>query len=151
MDGYIPLTKPMENSNNITPKEIIKLTDVDFRRLPKTKERIIGYRGIPKRYESDKNYFQKYSNLLNIKKGDIVYMPEYAFFAKDFNTADRYMPGWGGDIMIEEHFPEGAQFSFWSDEFAIRRGSLARCKGVEAVKGKDKDYTKIILEYILPD
>ena len=148
---HISLTEPIGNLNNVTPQEIIKLTDADFKRLPITLEKIIGYRGIPKRYEWDKYYFERYSALLNTKKGDKVYMPEYAFFGKNFNTADRYMPGWGGDIMIEAHFPEGAQLSFLDDEFVTKRGSLWQCISNEPIKGKDKDYTKITLEYLLPN
>jgi len=131
-------------------EKILKTYDIDFRRLPETTETIVGYRGISKKLEWDSD-FGRYTNLLNSKKGDVIYMPEYAFFAPDRAVAERHMPGWGGDILIEAHFPEKSQLSIYSDEFVARRGSRFECLGKEIVKDENNDYTKIILRYILPD
>ena len=130
--------------NNLTPEDIMTLSDVEFKALPKTTKKITSYRCIGEKPEFCSS-FKRYSNSLDTKKGDIVYMPEYAYSTTNINYAKNYLAD-GKGILYEIEIPEDARVSIGSDEIVFPRSSKFEC--LDTIK---KDGLTIIkLKYILP-
>lgn len=133
----------------VTPHEMIQLTDAEMRALPKTKETIIAYRCIGRKPEFLERDFAKYQKSLNVKEGDIVVMPEYAYATSDINYAHVYLPNNKGIRYVIEIEPE-SQVSVIGNgkdnEIVFPRCSKFICKGVN----KLGDTTEIMLRHIKP-
>ena len=59
-------------NTGVTPKEMIQVTDAEFKVLPKIKEKIIGYRCVGEKPEFFTQEYARYQRSLKIKKGDII-------------------------------------------------------------------------------
>ncbi len=130
--------------NGITPQDMMVLTDVEFKALPKTTEKIISYRCIGEKPEFLESY-KRYSKSLNVKEGDKVYMPEYAYSATNIKYAKGYLKD-GKGILYEIEIPPGARVSRGAEEIVFPRSSRFEC-----LEKKEKDGLTIIkLKYILP-
>src|SRR5574344_1196208 len=139
---------------NQTVKEIIKASDVEFKCLKPTEEKMTVYRCIgqkPNFFSEFKLYEKRY----NTKKGEIRRMPEYAYSASDKGYAEVYLPSKKG-IMYEIEVPAGARVSRSGD---IRNGKMSdghecvfpRSSLFECTDNINKDGLAYIkLKYILP-
>ena len=139
-----------------TPREMINDTDCEFLfKIKPTEEKMVVYRGIPKR-ECWDSYYKRYQGLLHLKKGDKTYIPEYAYFTSDANYARTYL-GDNDGIRIVMEIPPNARVSRIGrigkcDEVVTPRFSRYEC--VEAPKkvvNGDESYYQVKLRYILPD
>lgn len=133
----------------VTPHKMIQQTDAEMRALLKTKETIIAYRCIGQKPEFLERDFARYQKSLNVKEGDIVIMPEYAYATSDINYAHVYLPNNKGIRYVIEIEP-GSQVSVIgngkNNEIVFPRCSKFICKGVN----KLGDTTEIMLRHIKP-
>lgn len=138
-----------------TPREMINDTDCEFLfKIKPTKEKMTVYRGLPKRETWD-SYYKRYQGLLNLKKGDKTYMPEYAYFTSDANYARTYL-GDNEGIRIVMEIPQNARVSRTgfgiNDEVVMPRFSRYECvEAPQKVVNGDESYYQVKLRYILPD
>jgi hypothetical protein len=134
--------KPFKDG--MTAQDVMVLTDVEFKALPKTTEKLISYRCIGEKPEFLESY-KRYSRSLEAKKGDIVYMPEYAYSATNIKYAKGYLKD-GKGILYEIEIPPDARVSRGAEEIVFPRSSRFEC-----LEKKEKDGLTIIkLKYILP-
>ena len=92
-----------------SPYEILKETDIAFKRLKPTEENITVYRCIGEKPDFFKEY-ALYKKACNIKVGEKLTMPEYAYAASDKNYAMVYAANNRG-IMYEIVVPKGSKVS----------------------------------------
>lgn len=134
---------------DISPKELIKITDFQFKLLPKTTEPIIAYRCIGEKPEFFKADYARYVRSLEVKKGDIVTMPEYAYSTSDINYAKCYLPN-GKGIIYEIEYPVGSRISV-TGHGANNEITAPRCSRYECLDiTQQGEATKIKLKYIKP-
>lgn len=137
------------NGTKLTPKEMIKLTDMEFKALPKTKDTITCYRCIGEKPEFFKQDYARYTNSLKVKEGDIIRMPEYAYATSDIDYANIYLNNNRGIMYIIEIPPE-SQISITghgiNNEVVFPRSSLFKCTGKEQKEG----IQLIKLKYVKP-
>lgn len=133
----------------ITPKDMIEITDAEFKALPKTKETIKAFRCVGEKPEFFKQDYARYSKSLQVKKGDIITMPEYAYATSDIGYAKVYLPNDKG-ILYDIEIPSGSRVSLTgcgiNNEIVFPRASRFECIGKEEVNG----ITTIKLKYIQP-
>ena len=139
-----------------TPREMINDTDCEFLfKIKPTEEKMTVYRGLPKRETWD-SYYKRYQGLLNLKKGDKTYMPEYAYYTSDANYARTYL-GDSEGIRIVMEIPQNARVSRIGkmgtcDEVVMPRFSRYECiEAPQKVVNGDESYYQVKLRYILPD
>ena len=87
--NYFLLGYVGENSNSksllyadyppITVHDVISITDKEFKRVKPTKNKMVLWRGI----EGYDIFPERFEKCYNTKKGDIIYMPEYAFASEN--------------------------------------------------------------------
>lgn len=147
------LDMPAINSN-LTVREMIRETDWQFKSLKPTAEKMYTYRCIGEKPEFFSEYKQ-YKKALDVKKGDVIIMREYAYATSDKGYASVYLPNNRG-IRYEIEIPEGARVSRVgqigsNDEIVFPRSSKFECLGTQKVKDADNDYTIIKLRYLLPE
>lgn len=138
----------------LTPREMITLSDVQFKALKPTTEAMTVYRGIGEKPDFFSEY-KLYKQRLGIKKGDVIDMKEYAYATSDKSYAQVYMPNNSG-IMYEIEVPKGARVSQQgsgtsTDEIVFPRSSKFECTGTERIKDENNDYLKVKLKYLLPN
>ncbi len=133
----------------LTPRQMITKTDIDFKSLPPLEAPVTAYRCIGEKPDFFSEY-KLYKKRLNTQKGDVINMREYSYSTPDMSYARRYLPNNRG-ILYEITYPEGAQVSRAGSEVVAPRSSKYRCTGTEHIKNDEEDFTKISLEYILPD
>ena len=140
--------------NDLSPREMITMTDIEFKRLKPLEEPMTVYSCIGKKPD-----FFKESKLFkkrwDMKKGDIIDMKEYAYATSDINYAKGYLPNNEG-ILYEIEIPKGARVSRTgdfgkTDEVVTPRSSRYECLGTEHIKDENSDYKKIKLRLILPE
>lgn len=147
-----PYPKTMDEKffqTNMTPREMISVTDFDFKELKPTTEKITAFRCIGKKPEFFSEY-PLYQKRCAIKKGDIIDMKEYAYATPDINYARCYLPNNKG-ILYEFEIPENARVSRTAREIVFPRSSKFECLDVKRIKDSDNDYIHAKLRYILPD
>lgn len=139
-----------------TVKEVVTEADIHFKRLRPTKEPVTVYRVVgEKTCEGDMKY---YNRAFNAKKGDVITMPEYAYFAGGRQYSDVYMGNEGRGIIYEMEVPAGARVSHsgdivngklddWGAELVTPRGSQMEVLEAKLLEDGSK-YFK--LRYILP-
>ena len=134
---------------DVSPKELIKITDFQFKLLPKTSEPIVAYRCVGEKPEFFKREYARYLKSINVQKGDIVTMPEYAYSTSDINYAKVYLPNDKG-IIYEIEYPIGSRISITglgkNNEITAPRCSRYECLDINT----QGDVTKIRLKYIQP-
>ena len=138
----------------LTPKEMITLSDFQFKALKPTKDNMTVFRCIG---EKPDFFFEHklYKKRLGIKKGDVIDMKEYAYATSDRSYAQGYLTNNRG-ILYEIEVPKGARISqtgcnTQTDEIVFPRSSRFECISTEKIKDENSDYLKIKLKYILPD
>ena len=133
----------------ITPKDMIEITDAEFKTLPKTKEKIRAFRCVGEKPEFFKQDYARFNKSIQVKKGDIVTMPEYAYATSDINYAKVYLPNDKG-IIYDIEIPTGSRVSLTgqgiNNEIVFPRASRFECLGKEEING----VTTIKLKYIQP-
>lgn len=152
-----PYPKTMDETfyqTRMTPRQMISVTDFDFKELKPTTEKLNVFRCISKKPEFFSEY-PLYQKRCAIKKGDIIDMKEYAYATSDINYAKGYLPDNKG-IMYEIEIPKGARVSRKgllgsNDEIVFPRSSKFECVNVKKVKDAENDYIHAKLHYILPD
>lgn len=117
----------------ITPKEMIEITDKEFKVLPKLKEDLKAFRCVNEKPDFSDQY-KRYAQSLKIKKGDIIRMPEYAYATSDIEYAKIYLPDNKG-IIYDILIPKGARVSKTgygiNNEIVFPRCSQFECVGTE--------------------
>ena len=133
----------------VTPKEMVQITDAEFKVLPKTKEKIIAYRCIGEKPEFLAQDYARYQKSLKIKKGDIITMPEYAYATSDIGYAEIYLNNKKGIKYTIEIEPESRVSILGhgkNNEIVFPRSSKFECLGTE----QDGDVLIVKLKYIKP-
>ena len=129
----------------ITPKEMIIITDAEFKALPKTTETIRAFRCIGEKPEFFEQEYARYMKSLGVKKGEIIRMPEYAYSSIDINFAKNFLYGTKG-IIYDIEIPVGSRVSLSGCDIVFPRSSRFECLGKEVKDG----ITNIRLRYIQP-
>lgn len=140
-------------NTHLTPREMISETDFDFKSLKPLEEKIISFRCIGEKPTFFKEY-SLYKKRLDVKKGDIIDMKEYAYSTSDISYARVYLPNNRG-ILYEIEYPAGSRVSVTGygnkNEVVAPRASKYECTDVEKIVNDNEDYLKVKLKYILPD
>ena len=152
-----PYPKTMDDKfiqTSMTPRQMISVTDFDFKKLKPITEKLNVFRCISKKPEFFSEY-PLYQKRCAIKKGDIIDMKEYAYATSDINYSKGYLPDNKG-IMYEIEIPKGARVSRTgllgsSDEIVFPRSSKFECTDVKRIQDDKNDYLHVKLSYILPD
>ena len=131
--------------NNMTPRELIKLTSEEFRLLKPTEKVYTVYRCIGKKPD----FFKEY----NTKVSDRICMKEYAYATSDINYAKVYLPNNEG-IIYEMEVPANSERVSrignigHNDEFVFDRNSIWECTGIKEVKDLENNYKIIKLRKV---
>lgn len=139
-------------SLNLTPRDMITLTDIEFKKLKPTTETIHAFRSIGEKLDFFSEY-KLYKKRLDIKKGEIIDMKEYAYATSDINYASGYLTNNRG-ILYDIEIPKGAKVSIIGDnsttnEIVFPRSSKFECIGKEHVQDANSNYMKIKLKYLV--
>ena len=133
----------------MTPKEMIILADAEFKALPKTTETIRAFRCIGEKPTFFQQDYARYIKSLEVKKGDIIRMPEYAYATSDIKYAKVYLPSRKG-ILYDIEIPPESRVSILghgeNNEIVFPRSSRFECAGKEV----GDEVTTIKLKYIRP-
>ena len=132
----------------LTPREMIKLTDSEFKRIKPTEKNTIAYRCIGEKPDFFSEY-KLYRKRLNIKKGDVINMREYAYATPEIAYAKRYLTNNKG-ILYEIEIPKASKVSISGAEIVFPRSSNFECVGIKQTKTADEDFQIIKLRYIQP-
>lgn len=137
----------------LTPRDMITLTDVEFKSLKPTTKTIQVFRSIGEKPDFFSVY-KLYKKRLDIKEGEIIDMKEYAYATSDINYAKDYLTNNKG-ILYDIEIPKGSRVSITGDntatnEVVFPRSSKFVCVGKEHVKDANNDYAIIKLRYVVP-
>ena len=125
----------------ITIHDVILATDKEFKNLKPTKEKTTVWRGIQE-FEIFSDRFEK---CYNVKKGEIIYMPEYAFADEEKLYAEGYARG-NKAILYEINVPKGVKLS------TKRHYIFPRYSKFECIDSEEKENYKLIkLDYLPKD
>lgn len=141
-------------NTGLTPREMISLTDKEFKSLKPLEQNLNVYRCVGEKPDFFSEY-PLYLKRLGIKKGDIIDMKEYAYATSDISYAKVYMPDNRG-ILYEIEVPKGAKvsrtgFIGTKDEIVFPRSSKFECVDVNQIKDSNTDYLHVKLKYIVPE
>lgn len=138
---------------DMTPREIISLTDMEFKKLKPTEKTLNVIRCIGEKPDFFSEY-KLYKKRLDIKKGDVIDMKEYAYATSNKTYATGYLTNNRG-IMYEIEVPKNSRVSRTGndtcDEIVFPRSSKFECIGTVQIKDADKDYLHVKLRYIQPN
>ena len=139
-------------NTKLTPREMIFQSDFEFKSLKPLEEKLTAYRCIGEKPQFFSDY-PLYKKRLQIKKGDIVDMKEYAYATSDLSYAKVYLPNNRG-ILYELEIPEKARVSVigsgTKNEIVCPRSSKWECLDVQRIVNDMDDYYKVKLRYLLP-
>lgn len=139
--------------NEMTPREMIRLTDMEFKELKPTEKTLNVFRCIGEKPDFFYEY-KLYNKRLGVKKGDIIDMKEYPYATSNKNYATGYLTNNHG-IVYEIEVPKGSRVSRTGnetcDEIVFPRSSKFECTGTEHIKDSDNDYLRVKLRYIQPN
>ena len=139
--------------NGLTPREMIKLTDFEFKKIKPLDEKLTVYRCIGEKPEFF-NEFKLYKKRLDIKENDIINMREYAYATSDLSYAQIYMPNHKG-ILYEIEIPKNAKISQiglgTQNEIVFPRNSRFQCIKSEKIVNGNENYVKVKLRYLIPE
>lgn len=132
-------------------KQIMAQSDKEFKLLEPLEKDITLWRGVSMpQHHLEKKYIGIFNKSYNIKKGDIIHMPEYPYASDDKKYASLFASNSKKAILYEIQVPKGARLSqTWA--YVFPRFSRFEC--LEAVENKTEQNTiKLIkLKYILPE
>ena len=136
-----------------TPREMISLTDIEFKKLKPTEKPLNVIRCIGEKPDFFSEY-KLYKKRLDVKAGDIIDMKEYAYATSNKSYASVYLTNNRG-IMYEIEVPKGSRVSRTGnetcDEVVFPRSSKFECTGTEQLKDTDNNYLIVKLRYIQPN
>lgn len=136
-----------------TPREMIRLTDMEFKELKPTEKTLNVFRCIGEKPDFFSEY-KLYKKRLGIKKGDLIDMKEYSYATSNKSYATGYLSNNRG-IMYEIEVPKGSRVSRTGnetcDEIVFPRSSKFECTGTEQIKDNDSDFLRVKLRYIQPN
>lgn len=140
-------------NTGLMPKEMISLSDMEFKRLKPIEVPITAFRCIGEKPDFFSEY-KLYQKRFNIKKGDIINMREYAYATSDITYARGYLTNNKG-ILYEIEIPAGARISVKgigiNNEIVFPRSSRFECLDTKRIKNNEENYVCIKLRYILPE
>ena len=132
---------------NPNPNKMIKYIDKAFKTLQPTKKNMTLWRGVGEPLSAyEKKRMKRFNSCFNIKPGDFIYMPEYAFasenkkYSKTYSIAKRA-------ILYEIETPAGSKIS-QNYHYIFPRGSKFECLENKEVIDKGVVYHNIKLRYI---
>ena len=132
-------------------KQIMAQSDKEFKLLKPLEKDITLWRGVSMpQHPMEKKYIGIFDKAYNIRKGDIIHMPEYPYASDDKNYASLFASNSKKAILYEIQVPKGAKLSqTWA--YVFPRYSRFEC--LETVENKTEQNTiKLIkLKYILPE
>ena len=132
-------------------KQIMFQSDKEFKLLKPLEKDITLWRGVSMpSHKMEEKYIKLFDEAYNIKKGDIIHMPEYPYASDDKKYASLFASYNKKAILYEIQVPEGAKLSqTWA--YVFPRSSKFEC--LETVENKTEQNTiKLIkLKYILPE
>ena len=140
-------------------KDVIRQSDIQFKRLRPTEEPVTVYRCIGEKPPFMENDAKLYKKLFDAKKGDIITMPEYAYAAGGTEYSDVYKGYEGRGVTMEIFVDKGARVSHsgdivdgkldnWGAECVFPRGSRLEVFDSKVLED-GSCYKKV--KYILPD
>lgn len=138
----------------MTPREMIRVADFEFKNLKPLEQKMTVYRAIGEKPDFFSEY-PLYCKKLGVKKGDIIDMKEYAYATSDISYANVYMPS-GKGIMYEIEIPKGARVSRTGtlgveDEIVFPRSSKFECIDTQKVVEDGNEFLKVKLKYLMPE
>ena len=140
-------------NTGLMPKEMISLSDMEFKRLKLIEAPITAFRCIGEKPDFFSEY-KLYQKRFNIKKGDIINMREYAYATSDITYARGYLTNNKG-ILYEIEIPAGARISVKgigiNNEIVFPRSSRFECLDTKRIKNNEESYVCVKLRYILPE
>ena len=132
------------------PNKMIKYIDRAFKTLPPIKKDMTLWRGVGEPLSAyEKKRMKRFNSCFNIKQGDFIYMPEYAFasenkkYSKTYSIAKRA-------ILYEIETPAGSKIS-QNYHYIFPRGSKFECLENSEVVVNGVTYHNIKLRYIKPE
>lgn len=149
--GQPKLIDSVDWQTKMTPREMISMTDFEFKRLKPLDQNLNVYRAIGEKPEFFSEY-KLYKKAKDIKKGDVMMMREYAYATSDPSYAQVYLTNNKG-ILYEIDVPEGSRISRKGiigsqDEVVFPRASKFECTDVKQIKDAENDYTLVKLKYL---
>lgn len=138
---------------NLTPRQMITQTDLEFKGLTPTEKTVTAFRAVGEKPEFFSTY-KLYEKATRVKPGDKFRMSEYSYFSSDINYANVYLTNNKG-ILYEIEFPEKSRISRIgtfgaNDELVTPRASEFLCTNVERIKNAEADYLLVKGKYIQP-
>ena len=132
-------------------KQIMTQSDKEFKLLEPLEKDITLWRGVSMpQHKIEEKYIGVFNKAYDIKKGDIIHMPEYPYASSDKKYASLFASNSKKAILYEIQVPKGAKLSHtWA--YVFPRFSRFEC--IETVENKTEQNTiKLIkLKYILPE
>lgn len=142
------------NRDNImsrfTAQRIIRHSDSEFKQLKPIEKDMTLWRGVSIPSYREDQFYDTFNKASNVKKGDIIHMPEYAYASTERSTANLYAPKGKRGIIYEIEVPKGAKISH-SFDYVFPRYSKFECLNVELGEEILNPRKHIKLRYILPD
>lgn len=133
---------------SILLNKFIAKADLAFKQLKPTSKNMTIWRGIGKPYSCASNMAKtKFEKTLNLKKGDVIFMPEYAYATNLKNLAEDYADDNG--ILYEIIVPKGSKINQSSYCYNFPRSSRFECIETKNISGK-QNYRLIKLKYLNP-
>ena len=131
-------------------KRIISDSDKEFKLLTPLTENITLWRGVTAPNYRDPNALKAFDKAAGVKKGDKVYMPEYAFASTEKKTAELYAQKDKRGIIYEIEVPKGARISH-SFNHIFPRFSIFECLDTQIIPNGIFPVKLVKLRYILPE
>ena len=109
-----------------TIEDVIRITDENFKRFRSLEKKLTVYRGIRMPDKDNGVLYNRFQQVLNLKKGDTFYMPEYAFTGC-IETAETYTGVNNKGILFEIELPRGTKTNMESSYHVLPRASKYEC------------------------
>lgn len=142
---YPKMINEIQPQIGLTPRQIITKTDLDFRRLVPTEEDMHVYRCIGEKPEFFSEY-PLYQKALNVKKGDVIMMREYAYAAEAEAYSKNFLANNRG-ILYDIEVPKGSRISRAGD-VVFPRSSRFECLDTKDIITADENYKLVKLRYL---
>ena len=131
-------------------RRMIPNIDKEFKLLPPTTENLTLWRGVAMPNYRERKFYDTFNRAYNVKKGDIIHMPEYAYAAPERKVAEWYTRTGTRNIIYEIEVPKGARISH-SFNYVFPRYSKFECIDINTDNTTISPIKHIKLRYILPD
>ena len=126
-DKFMSKEKIESFTKPYTVEDVLRITDEEFRRLRPLKSKLTVYRGIRKPDEENGVLYNRFQQAINLKKGDVFYMPEYAFTVDGIEIAETYTGVNNKGILFEIELPKGTKTNRDSSYHILSRASKFEC------------------------